>query len=328
MEKEKLFRTDLAYDEVGSEDFVKTYEINKFKIHKLVVDKTKNEFLHKKEGVYYTIDLNKQNFHDVNTSEKIENTLACVLKEIIKDEHLENKKSLVVGLGNLNVTPDALGPYVLDNIVVTRHLFKEEVVSSNYSEVSGIAPGVMGTTGIETFDIVQSLIKKIDVDFLIVVDALCSSSIERINNTIQITNTGIKPGSGIGNKRKEISKETLGIPVIAIGIPTVVDFVTITSEIMDLVVKYLDYFYKDKKVNFLDNSIKELNNHKVNKENKEHFLGKVGLLSIDEKKELLKEVIETGGYNMVVTPKEIDIDVEDLSKIVAMAINKTLHHYS
>lgn len=328
MEKEKLFRTDLAFDEVGNEDFVKTYDLNNMVIHKLVVDNIKKEFLHKKEGVYYTIDLKRQNFHDVNTSEKIENTVSTVLNEIIKDENLIDKKCLVVGLGNLNVTPDALGPYVLDNIVVTRHLFKEEVVSPNYSEVSGIAPGVMGTTGIETFDIIQSLIKKIDVDFLIVVDALCSSSIERINNTIQITNTGIKPGSGIGNKRKEISKETLGIPVIAIGIPTVVDFVTITSEIMDLVVKYLDYFYQEKKKNFLDQSITNLDKHSVNNKNKEHFLGKVGLLSIDEKKSLIKEVVETGGYNMVVTPKEIDIDVEDLSKIVAMAINKSLHHYS
>ena len=327
MEKKTLFRTDLAFDEVGSQDFVKTYESNSVVIHKFVVDEIKKEFLHKKLGNYYTIELNKLDFHDVNTSEKIESEVSKVLKEILTEEGLLDKKCLVVGLGNLNVTPDALGPYVLDNIVVTRHLFKEEVVSENYSEVSGIAPGVMGTTGIETFDIIQSIIKKIDVDYLIVVDALCSSSIERINNTIQITNTGIKPGSGIGNKRKEISKETLGIPVIAIGIPTVVDFVTITSEVMDLVVKYLDFHYQNKKPNFLTPNDLDLSKHSVDKNNKEHFLGKVGLLSIDEKKALLKEVVDSGGYNMIVTPKEIDLDVEDLSKIVAMAINKTLHHY-
>lgn len=327
MKKDLLFRTDLAYDEVGQEEFIETTTKNNLVIHKLVVDKIKKEFLHKKEGVYYTIELNKLNYHDVTTSEVIENELSVILKNILLEEDLVDKKCLVVGLGNLNVTPDALGPYVLDNVVVTRHLFKEDLVSSNYSEVSGIAPGVMGTTGIETFDIIQSIVKKIDIDFVIVVDALCSSSIERINNTIQITNTGIKPGSGIGNKRKEISKESLGIPVIAIGIPTVVDFVTITSEVMDLVVKHLDYFYQKKKPNFLDPTNLELEKHQVSNQQKEHFLGKVGLLSIDEKKALIKDVISNGGYNMIVTPKEIDLDVEDLSKIVAMAINKTLHHY-
>ena len=126
-------------------------------------------------------------------------------------------------------------------------------------------------------------------------------------------------------QRKEISKESLGIPVIAIGIPTVVDFVTITSEVMDLVVKHLDYFYQKKKPNFLDPTNLELEKHQVSNKQKEHFLGKIGLLSQDEQKNLFEEVLSPNGYNLMVTSKDIDLEVEDLSKIVAWGINKCLH---
>lgn len=132
---------------------------------------------------------------------------------------------LIVGLGNWNVTPDALGPIVVENVLVTRHLFQlqPESVEEGFRPVSAIRPGVMGITGIETSDVIYGIIEKTNPDFVIAIDALAARSIERVNSTIQISDTGIHPGSGVGNKRKELSKETLGIPVIAIGVPTVVD---------------------------------------------------------------------------------------------------------
>lgn len=147
---------------------------------------------------------------------------------------------LIVGLGNWNVTPDALGPIVVENVLVTRHLFQlqPESVEEGFRPVSAIRPGVMGITGIETSDVIYGIIEKTKPDFVIAIDALAARSIERVNSTIQISDTGIHPGSGVGNKRKELSKETLGIPVIAIGVPTVVDAVSITSDTIDFILKH------------------------------------------------------------------------------------------
>ena len=130
-----------------------------------------------------------------------------------------------MGLGNLNITPDSLGPKVIDKVIVTRHLFEldKDSISEGVSNVCALSPGVMGTTGIETSDIIKAIIDKISLDYIIVIDALKAFDINRVNKTIQITNSGISPGSGVGNRRKELSKDVLGIPVIAIGIPTVVD---------------------------------------------------------------------------------------------------------
>ena len=140
----------------------------------------------------------------------------------------------------MNVTPDALGPIVVENVLVTRHLFQlqPESVEEGFRPVSAIRPGVMGITGIETSDVIYGIIEKTNPDFVIAIDALAARSIERVNSTIQISDTGIHPGSGVGNKRKELSKATLGIPVIAIGVPTVVDAVSITSDTIDFILKH------------------------------------------------------------------------------------------
>ena len=145
-----------------------------------------------------------------------------------------NKKSvLVVGLGNQNISPDAIGPSVADKIIATRHLkgpLADQLGLSQLTSVSVIAPGVLGQTGIEVFEIIQSLAKKTNPDMIIAIDALAAKSMDRLGTTIQITNTGISPGSGVENKRAEISKNTLNIPVVALGMPTVVDMETIISE--------------------------------------------------------------------------------------------------
>ena len=253
------------------------------------------------ENIYYNLDTRAIKTHDTDDLNNCIIVLSDILKELIKEMNLkENPKTLIVGLGNINVTPDSLGPMVCDNVIVTRHLFVTNIddVSKGINEVSAIAPGVMGTTGIETYDIIDAVIKKIDVDLVIVVDALASRSIERVNKTIQITNAGICPGSGVGNKRKE----TIGKPVIAIGVPTVVDAVTITIDAIDLIVNHL------KEVINNDDSLNKINN-----------------LEEGIKRALIDEILTQNGFNMIVTPKETDLDINDLTNVISGAIDKALH---
>src|SRR5699024_5067838 len=171
------------------------------------------------------------------------------LQLLLRENNVAPKsKGLIVGLGNWNVTPDALGPITVGKVLVTNHLFEleYETVEGGYRPVAALSPGVMGVTGMETSDIILSVIDRFAPEFVIVIDALASRSIERINETIQLTDTGIHPGSGVGNKRKEVSKETLGVPVIAIGVPTVVDAVTIATDAFDYLLKHIGREWNEK----------------------------------------------------------------------------------
>ena len=195
--------------------------------------------------------------------------------------------------------------------------------------MSAINPGVMGTTGIETSDIIASIIDKIKPDFVIVIDALASQSIERVNKTIQMTDTGIHPGSGVGNSRKEISKEVLGIPVIAIGVPTTVDAVTIVSDTINYMYKHFSYTKENinnpsnKLMISSPNYLKK--NIRINKKDKSKLLGMIGNLDEQETRQLIYEVLSPVGYNLMVTPKEIDFLIDKLSYIIGEGINKSLH---
>lgn len=305
MESNKLnLRTDLAYDEKDNIEN-KLYEtveiINGIEIYKHVIREEESKRFNKKCGNYYSIDLKDINFNDTKTAVCVEKALANVLKTILEEKQLINKKGLIVGLGNINVTPDALGPYVIDNIIVTRHLFNLDRISEGFSNVCALSPGVMGTTGLETYDIIASIVKNIDCDFIVAIDALATSSISRVSKVIQITDSGINPGSGVKNKRKELSFETLGIPVIALGVPTVVDSVTITHDIIEYMLSHL----------------KDINEEK--------FLGDFGYLDEDNKRMLIEGILDTAGINMMVTPKEIDSDIEELTKIIANGIDLALH---
>lgn len=169
-------------------------------------------------GTYITMDIKKLKLAEEQEIQKSAETLAGELKEVI-NQHVEFKDDiLVVGLGNLYVTPDSLGPKVIKTIDVTRHIIKylPQYIDENSRPVSAISPGVLGTTGIETLEILEGIVQNIKPKLLIVIDALASRSIERISSTVQISDTGIVPGAGVGNTRKELSQKTLGIPVIAI----------------------------------------------------------------------------------------------------------------
>ena len=189
----------------------------------------------KPKGTYITIEASDMMEEDEDYHREVSGQLAKVIETMLPGKK-EELKILVVGLGNREVTPDALGPYVVDNMMITRHIIKEygQYAFGNKatSQISGIVPGVMAQTGMESGEIVRGVIEETKPDIVIVVDALAARSVKRLNRTIQITDTGINPGSGVGNHRHAINKESMGIPVIAIGIPTVVDAATIVSDTM------------------------------------------------------------------------------------------------
>ena len=242
----------------------------------------------------------------------------------------KNSLGLIVGLGNDKSTPDSLGPLVVDDIIVTNHLYLIGEMSSNFNRVAAINPGVMGETGIETSDIIKAIINEIKPDYLIVIDSLASKSIDRLNKTIQITDAGIHPGSGIGNRRKEISIDTLKIPVIAIGVPTVVDASVIVSDTINYIYKNYAFnkeYMNDPKSKLTFNNINYLKKEiKENKQDKENLLGLLGTLNEAELQKLVYEVLTPIGYNLMVTPKEIDFIIENLSKVISNSINLCIHN--
>ena len=301
------FRTDLAlerrdiYQKVNNLkqiDGIKSTEeeINeKLKVTRVeILNKNGEKAIGKPVGNYVTIDVKKLKLAE---DEDIQKASEVVTKELINIHTDKQGDILVVGLGNIYVTPDALGPKVINEIDVTRHIIKylPQYVDEGTRPVSAISPGVLGTTGIETVEILKGIVDNIHPKLLIVIDALASRSIDRISSTIQISDTGIVPGAGVGNTRQEISQTTLGIPVIALGIPTVVELATLVSDGIDIFIDRLQE--------------KAESNEYLNK------------LQQNDKYEEVKEALNVGDYNMIVTPKEIDDLIENMKDIVARGIN-------
>ena len=193
--------------------------------------------LSKEIGKYITMEIKDIKYLEEKDKNKIINTLSNEIKNLIGED--KTKSILVVGLGNIYVTPDSLGPKVVQSVDITRHLinFAKDLVEPDTRSVSALSPGVLGTTGIETSEIITSVCNEVKPDIVIAIDSLASSSINRLGTTIQLSNTGITPGAGVRNKREGINQNTLNVPVIAIGVPTVVDMATITSEAIDKMVE-------------------------------------------------------------------------------------------
>ncbi len=251
-------------------------------------------------GNYITIDIKKLKIAQDEELKKASETLANELRKVI-DEHIDKKgEILVVGLGNIYVTPDALGPKVINNIEVTRHIinYLPQYVKEGTRMVSAISPGVLGTTGIETLEILKGIVDNINPKLVIVIDALASRSIERISSTIQISDTGIVPGAGVGNTRAELSIKTLGIPVIAIGIPTVVETAVLVNDSLDLFITKLQ---EEAKSNDYLNQLKAEDNY-----------------------EEIREALDPNDYNLIVTPKEIDELIENMATVVSGGINNAV----
>lgn len=320
-------RTDLIIEKVSKDLLNNHYEENNVSVDD--IELLKNNILKRKPGKYITIS-----FNDVTDQTNYQNVLKVLKKElnkILKFTNIkENDTCLIIGLGNKDIISDALGNKTLKNIIVTRQLYLINDYDKRYRNVSILEPNVLGVTGIESYDIIEGVIKKIKPDFVIAIDSLCASNINRLNKTIQISNTGIEPGSGIGNNKKELSFETLGIPVIAIGVPTVVDSSVIVSDTINYIMKKISYL-KNNLNNNLDklkpvNKINYLNNDKeLSEEEKKEILGYIGLLDEDKLKNLVWEVLSPINSNMIVTTKEIDFIVEKLGKLIANSLNSCLH---
>lgn len=311
-------------------------EVKGFNVTDVQVDQAGEKKINKKAGRYITLETDAIKNGDSKEQQKTAEVLSLLLADLLKDNNIDKSAScLVVGLGNDYVTPDALGPQAVKKILVTKHLFSyhPEMVEDGYRSVAAFSPGVMGVTGMETSDIIHGLVKEIGPDFIIAIDALASRAIERVNTTIQLSDTGIHPGSGVNNKRKALSYETFGIPVISIGVPTVVDAVTITSDTIDYVFKHFgrEFKEKDKPSKSLVPASLTFGGKKLTekdmpiKEKREQIFGMIGGLKEREKEQLIKEVLTPLGFNLMVTPKEIDSYIHDLAHLLASGINGALH---
>lgn len=253
-------------------------------------------------GTYLTLEAPNMAASDEGYHREISETLAGFLEKYMKDGKGKEYSVLVVGLGNREVTPDALGPYVVDQLNITRHIVQEygryAVEKDGSRIVSAIVPGVMAQTGMETAEIVQGIVRETHPDMIIVIDALAARSTRRLNRTIQISDAGIHPGAGVGNHRSEITKDTMGVPVLAIGVPTVVDAATIVNDTMENFIAAL--------------------------ETSETLKG-VGVVlqgyNSAEKYELVKELIAPHLNGMFVTPKDIDDTVRRISYTISEALN-------
>ena len=304
----RLIRTDLALELkedierecVKREDgiqgvniFTKLYDNGNLKETIIkVVDENGAKKLGKPMGTYITLEGKSLRGDDDGIFEPFVKATHRNLKKILGNAD----RILVIGLGNRAVTPDALGPYVVDNLYVTRHLISEGIVN-NVMEISALCPGVMAQTGIETQTIIKSVCKEIKPDVIIAVDALAAREPSRLNSTIQICDTGISPGAGVGNNRAMLNKDTLGVDVIAIGVPTVVSVPSIVNQSIEGMVRALS---SNKKGEFtLD-------------------------FSDEEKYELACELVEEDLASMFVTPKNIDESVKRISFTISESINRLL----
>lgn len=248
--------------------------------------------LGKPVGTYITIECTQLNEYDEGIHEPLIKELASQIRTLIKDA----RSILVAGLGNRSVTPDSLGPLVVDNLMITRHLSIEYQTDNNLI-ISAICPGVMAQTGIETVEILKGICQNIEVDALIVIDALAARSSKRLNKTIQLTDTGISPGSGVGNNRKMITKDNMELPVVAIGVPTVISVPSLVDDSMDLIA---DAF------------------------NQKYGKGIMKEFTDEQRYDLACSLVEPELVDMFVTPKNIDELVKRISFTISEAINSII----
>lgn len=253
-------------------------------------------------GKYITVEAPKIRVNDIDVKERVIKETADMLALLIKPNRYKN--ILIAGLGNRFITPDSLGPKVISKVLVTRHIKDTlpENIDDNVASVAAIAPGVMGITGIETGEILAGIVDKIKPDLLIAIDALAARKFSRVNSVIQMSDSGISPGSGVGNKRMVLDKKSIGIPVIAIGVPTVVDAATLVNDTMDRILEGM--------ASASDNKT---------------FYKMLGDIDGEERYNLINDLLTPYAENMFVTPKEVDSVIDRLADIISNAINIAIH---
>ena len=268
-----------------------------------IENETGSQTMGKPVGTYITRESEFMRDNDIQAQKKITEALSQKLGELIKPE--KNKKALIVGLGNWNVTPDALGPKVVNRILVTRHILESipEDIRDSVGNVAAVSPGVLGITGIETAEIIKGITQRVKPDVIIAIDALAARSVSRINSTIQLSDTGISPGAGIGNCRTPLNEENMGVPVIAVGVPTVVDAATLVNDTFAGILT----------------SMLEKNGYES------QTAKSIKHICDEDKFDDILSALEPYSGNMFVTPKEVDAVIERLSDIIANAVNMVLH---
>lgn len=300
----KLDKDD-SYEIPGVEIKQKNIEEGVLAVTKVtILNKEGEENMGKPMGEYITIESNGLKQNNPELHEKIIMVLAEAIKSLLPDKKSDELNILVIGLGNRFATPDTLGPKVANQVFVTRHMALKapELLDEGVCHLSSFAPSVMGLTGIETAEIIRGVAANVKPDCIIAIDALAARSAARINTTIQITNTGISPGAGVGNKRKELNEASVGCKVIAVGVPTVVDTVTLVSD-----------------------ALNDLIQHMLKQAEHSPFYDVLKDLTQQEHYQLVKESIYPEISDLFVTPKEIDEVMEYLSSIVANGINLAVH---
>lgn len=277
----------------GIEVIEKKDETGSIKITKVLVkNENGKKLLGRDIGSYITLESDELAEPDEGYHREMSVQIAKYVKELLPDD--DKVRVMITGLGNRDATPDSLGPRVVDNMLITRSITED---GKKY-EISAVAPGVMAQTGMEAQEIIKGIVKEVDTDILIVVDSLAARNVNRLNTTIQISDTGIMPGSGVGNHRKGITMETIGIPVIAIGVPTVVDAATIVNDTLENLLGALQ------KVKLLAEIKKMLDE-----------------FTTEEKYELIKEVAEPRVSSMYVTTKDVDATIKYLGYTISEGLN-------
>jgi spore protease len=304
-----MYRTDLAFE--ANESLAQKSRGVKLKTHDFkhgevveleITDEEAEKAVGKKKGKYITYETKNLKNLTKESKKEVIDILSKSIKEVSDFKH---ERVLVVGLGNRNITADALGPRTVEKIKVTRQLFKayNKEYDEDFSEVSILEPGVLGTTGIETMSTILGVVEKIKPTLLIIIDALASRKMRRLCSVVQITDAGIEPGSGIGNMQGSLNEESIGVKVVAIGVPTVVDTATIVNDTIEMMEEAL----RDKT------------------EDVGQIMGVLSDLEYDEKQMFIKEILSPMYGESIVTPSGVDELIEDISDILAESINKAVH---
>lgn len=304
-----MYRTDLAYEAneslaqkvQGIKLETRNYEHGEV-VELEIMDEDAEKAIGKKMGKYVTYETRSLKDLNKNSRNEVIEILAKSIKDIVNIKH---ENVLVVGLGNRNITADALGPRTTDKIKVTRQYFKayNKEFDDDFNEVSILEPGVLGTTGIETINTIVGVVEKIKPTVIIIIDALASRKMRRLCSVVQITDAGIEPGSGIGNMQGSLNKDTVGTKVIAIGIPTVVDTATIVNDTIEMMEETL----KDKT------------------DDVGQIMGILSDLEYNEKHMFIKEILSPMYGESIVTPSGVDELIDNLSDLLSESINRAVH---
>ncbi|MDN5363952.1 MAG: spore protease [Eubacteriales bacterium] len=298
IEAHQLLRGETGRELPGVKEKVESFDYGKVTTI-TITDSTGEQLMGRQKGTYITLEVPAIRENNRPLHKEIAEVMAAKLSSLVN--LTPHASVLIVGLGNWRATPDALGPQVVEHVLVTRHLhrYAPEELREGMRPVSALAPGVLGIAGVETAEIVKGVVEKTQPDLVIVIDALAAANINRIGTTIQMADTGISPGSGLGQKRAALNKDYLGVPVIAIGVPTVVHAGTIARESITALVEALK-----------ENEVTASLYRNANPILIENIMG---------------EVLAAYSGNLVVTPKEIDELIKNISLLLALGINRALH---